>query len=149
MHYNARQALIAIGSDQSTGKGLGQGIQSHLRFLPERQTDFIFASLAEEYGFIGTMMVLSLYGILISFCLYVGYKSSTQSEQLFCYSIAALLFFQSWVNMGMNLGLIPIAGLTLPLLSAGGSSVIALCGTLGIIQAIAKTPRSKLTLHLK
>lgn len=147
-HYNAEQALIAIGSGQVMGKGLGLGVQSHLRFLPERQTDFIFASLAEEYGFVGSTTVVSLYVILISFCLYIGFTNKNSEEKLFSFTIAAALFFQSMVNMSMNLGLIPIAGLTLPLLSYGGSSVLATCAMLGIMQIISQKPRDKFTLHL-
>lgn len=147
-HYNAQQALIAIGSGQVVGKGLGQGVQSHLRFLPERQTDFIFASLAEEYGFIGSASIVSLYMILCGYCIYIGHTSKEDSEKLFSFTVAAAILFQSGVNISMNLGLIPIAGLTLPLLSYGGSSVLAVCGMLGIMQGITQKPRDKFTLHL-
>lgn len=147
-HYNAQQALIAIGSGQLFGKGLGQGVQSHLRFLPERQTDFIFASIAEEYGFIGAASLVSLYIILASYCVYIGYTSKDEQERLFSLTTAAAIFFQSSVNISMNTGLIPIAGLTLPLVSYGGSSILTICGTLGLMQTIAKKSRDKFTLHL-
>lgn len=147
-HYNAEQALIAIGSGQVVGKGLGLGVQSHLRFLPERQTDFIFASLAEEYGFIGSATVVALYLLITIFCIYIGYTTKNPEEKLFAFVVGAALFFQSIVNMSMNLGLIPIAGLTLPLLSYGGSSVLAVCAMLGVMQTIAQKSRNKFTLHL-
>ena len=89
--YNARQALIAVGSGQIWGRGLGQGVQSHLRFLPERQTDFIFASFAEEWGFVGTIFLLLLYLILLSFLLYIAYKIKDFSERL--YLIALFVMF--------------------------------------------------------
>ena len=146
--YNARQSLIAVGSGQVMGRGLGQGIQSHLQFLPERQTDFIFASIAEEYGFVGSSIVLSIYFVLAIYCLYIGIQAVHPSAKLFCYTTAAFIFFQSGVNIGMNIGIFPITGITLPLLSAGGSSVLAVSINLGIIQSIAREPRKKLRLNI-
>ncbi len=133
--YNAQQSLIAVGSGRFLGRGLGQGVQSHLRFLPERQTDFIFASLSEELGFVGSIFILLLYISLIA-TLFSFYKH-TRSEpgQLFILTVITLLTFQAGVNMGMNMGLFPITGVTLPLLSYGGSSVLSILFTLAIVQS--------------
>jgi len=134
--YNARQALIAVGSGQIWGRGLGQGVQSHLRFLPERQTDFIFASFAEEWGFVGTIFLLLLYLILLSFLLYMAYKIKDFSERLYLIALFVMFLTQIFINIGMNLALLPITGITLPFLSYGGSSVLSLFYALGIAQSI-------------
>ena len=146
--YNARQALIAAGSGQLIGRGLGQGIQSHLKFLPERQTDFIFASLAEEFGFIGSIIVVLIYVLLINLIIQAGLKSSSKSEYYFCMSIAAMTAFQTGINIGMNIGLMPITGLTLPLLSYGGSSLLSLMVMFAIVQSILINIQPRKTLHL-
>lgn len=139
--YNARQALIAVGSGQFWGRGIGQGVQSQLRFLPERQTDFIFASFVEEWGFVGALFLLALYAVLCAFLLYSAYLAylNKQFPQL-CYLAALFLMFllQTFINVGMNMALLPITGITLPLLSYGGSSVLSLFFALGVVQAIVK-----------
>jgi rod shape determining protein RodA len=145
--YNARQSLIAVGSGGLLGTGLGQGIQSHLRFLPERQTDFIFASFAEEFGFFGSLLLIGLYASLIFFCLRLA-RSATGGARYYSYSIASMLLIQSGVNISMNMGLLPITGVTLPLLSYGGSSLLTIAGTLGIMQSIAQETHKKAALHL-
>ncbi len=147
-NYNARQALIAVGSGQTWGRGLGQGVQSHLRFLPERQTDFIFASLAEEWGFIGSGAVISLYAIIVSFCLYVAQRTKSPEGVYFCVAAAMVTLFQSTVNIGMNMGLLPITGVTLPLLSYGGSSILATCFMFGVVQSLSFEVAPKRHLHL-
>lgn len=147
-NYNAKQALIAVGSGKVVGRGLGQGIQSHLRFLPERHTDFIFASLAEEYGFIGTFTVLALYGLLITFLIWASLHITDQAGQLFLLVTAFLFFLQATININMNIGLLPITGITLPLLSYGGSSLLGLCFTLGIAQSLIKETQKKTLLHI-
>lgn len=134
--YNALQSKIAVGSGQLTGRGLGHGVQSQLRFLPERQTDFIFASLAEETGFVGASFVLIIYVLLIIFLVYILNKSSTPFHRYILVGMIGVLTFQVFVNVGMNMGLLPIAGLTLPLISYGGSSVVAFSLLLGIAQRI-------------
>lgn len=122
--YNVIQSTIAVGSGQLFGRGLGHGTQSQLKFLPERQTDFIFASLVEELGLLGGVIVVALYGVLL-FGLFKGIRSANRPDyQLVLTGCAALFFFQSGVNIAMNLGLAPITGITLPFLSAGGSSLI-------------------------
>lgn len=146
--YNAKQALIAVGSGKAIGRGLGQGIQSHLKFLPERHTDFLFASLAEEYGFLGTSTVLTLYGLLVSFLLWVSFNIENKPGQLFLLVVALLFFLQATININMNIGLLPITGITLPLLSYGGSSILGLSFTLGIAQSIIKETSKKTVLHI-
>lgn len=147
--YNAQQSLIAVGSGQLLGRGLGQGSQSHLRFLPERQTDFIFASLAEELGFLGAAGVISLYGAMISFMYYVAYQAKDELDRYFIFAIAVWMLLHVFVNIGMNTGLIPITGLTLPLLSYGGSSILSKLLSLGIVQSIIRrqTKQSPLSIQ--
>lgn len=134
--YNARQALIAVGSGELFGRGLGHGSQSQLRFLPERQTDFIFASLAEEWGLVGSLLVIGLYAALIYFLLAEAGKVSHQRNALFLAVVAVSLLAQAFVNIGMNVGLLPITGVTLPLVSYGGSSLLATMMLLGVAQRI-------------
>lgn len=146
--YNAHQSLIAVGSGEVIGRGLGEGVQSHLRFLPERQTDFIFASLAEELGFIGSSVVIALYIALVIFCLYVAQKTPSKTGAFFCLAAAAVTLFQSTVNIGMNVGILPITGVTLPLLSYGGSSILATTLLFGIVQSLNRQIPVKPQLHL-
>jgi rod shape determining protein RodA len=134
--YNARQSLIAVGSGQIWGKGLGKGTQSQLRFLPERQTDFIFASLAEESGLVGSLIIISLYGILFMFLLIESNRMKENKFFLFTFSILVYLFVQVLINIGMNMGLLPITGVTLPFVSYGGSSLLSSVILLAIIQRI-------------
>lgn len=141
--YNARQALIAVGSGQFWGRGIGQGVQSHLRFLPERQTDFIFASFVEEWGFVGASFLLILYFLLLFFLLTLAFKLDDFREKLYLLVIFTMFLGQIFINVGMNLAILPITGITLPFLSYGGSSVISLFFALGIVQAIAKNYQKK------
>jgi len=131
--YNARQALIAVGSGQMFGRGLGFGVQSHLKFLPERQTDFVFASIAEEWGFVGSALLVCLFFSLIlvmwSYCI----KMKDKRHRFFILVVIANIFFHVMINIGMNVGLMPITGLTLPLVSYGGSSIIAFMISFGIV----------------
>ena len=139
--YNARQALIAVGSGGIYGRGLGLGVQSQLRFLPERQTDFVFASLSEETGFIGSFLVLLIYLILIFSLFSLSFTTPNQVSQLFIITIITQLFLQIFINIGMNIGLLPITGITLPLISYGGSSLISISFILGLIQSIPITQK--------
>lgn len=143
--YNARQALIAVGSGGPWGRGIGQGVQSHLRFLPERQTDFIFASFAEEWGFVGAIFLLSLYFVLLFFLLYLSYKVENFGQKLYLLSLFAMFLVQIFINIGMNIAILPITGITLPFLSYGGSSVISLFFALGVAASIVKKFRKKAT----
>jgi rod shape determining protein RodA len=136
--YNATQALIAVGSGKISGRGLGRGTQSHLRFLPESHTDFIFASLTEELGLIGGSILLLAYGALFYKILAVALKTDDLFSRLVAVGIFIQLFGQTFVNVGMNLGLVPITGVTLPLVSHGGSSLVATFVSLGLIQGLDK-----------
>ncbi len=132
--YNARQATIAVGSGQFLGRGLGQGTQSHLRFLPERHTDFIFASLVEELGFIGGSLIILIYGWLSFSLIQCGRQSESTSHSLVCLIFTGLMICQASVNIGMNMGILPITGVTLPFVSYGGSSLLATYLLLGICR---------------
>lgn len=145
--YNVNQSIVAIGSGGLWGRGLGQGTQSQLKFLPESKTDFIFASLAEELGFIGAAVLLLLY-ILLLWRIYVFMR---QGNDLFSSFLLLGLFTiflsQIIINIAMNMGLFPVTGLTLPLVSYGGSSLVASYLMLGLIQSVRgsrKTIESKL-----
>lgn len=146
--YNARQALIAVGSGRITGQGLGEGVQSHLRFLPERQTDFIFASLAEEMGLIGSVTVVICYGILIGSLVQIMYQRSTEAHLIYLLSFAVFVFIQTAINIGMNIGIVPITGITLPLLSYGGSSILAFCVGLGLVMNQVSRLKPKVVLKI-
>lgn len=133
--YNAIQSMIAVGSGQLFGRGLGRGPQSQLRFLPENHTDFIFASLSEELGFLASFLVLASYFVLLFQLFKIAYREDGAFEKLVVYGAFFQLFFHVVVNVGMNVGLLPITGITLPLISYGGSSVVATCILLGIVHS--------------
>lgn len=147
-NYNAHQALITVGSGKIVGRGVGQGIQSHLRFLPERQTDFIFASFAEEYGFIGCIVLIGAYAFLIYFLFTISHKVSQPAPKLFLLVTAVAFLLQASINIHMNLGLLPITGITLPLMSYGGSSILSLALVLGVCQNIVTAIPAKSALHI-
>ncbi len=146
--YNARQALIAVGSGQVFGRGLGAGVQSHLRFLPERQTDFIFASIAEEWGLVGSLIILCLYFSLLITLLVACYQADVAEHQVIIIVLFVNLFSQIFVNIGMNVGLVPITGLTLPFLSYGGSSIISFSIYLGLVFNVISLRRTKPSLEI-
>jgi rod shape determining protein RodA len=133
--YQQNQAKIAIGSGEITGRG-DRATQTRLDFVPERHTDFIFAVIGERYGFTGAALVLSLYALLIWRALRIVTLSKNSYGTLVAGGIAAMLLFQVFVNVGMNLGIMPITGIPLPLLSYGGSSVLATFLALGVLQSI-------------
>lgn len=147
--YNVIQSIIAVGSGGFLGKGLGHGTQSHLRFLPERHTDFIFASLAEELGIIGSILVVTCLGALLYRLLYLATHSSSSSSRLIYIGVFSYLFFQTFINIGMNIGIAPVTGVTLPLISYGGSSVLATAITLGIAASVARGDRSRTLIEIK
>ncbi len=128
-------AKIAIGSGQKTGRG-DQATQTRLDFVPERHTDFIFAVIGERYGFMGAAFVLSLYALLIWRALRIVTLSKNLYGTLIAGGIAAMLMFQVFVNVGMTLGIMPITGIPLPLMSYGGSSVIVTFMAIGLMQSI-------------
>ncbi len=135
--YNVKQATIAVGSGQLFGRGLGKGYQSQLRFLPERQTDFIFAASSEEVGFLGSAAILGLYLFLFSRILKIAKKAKDNLGMYISLGVFFLFFGHVLINIGMNLGLLPVTGIPLPFLSAGGSSLIVAFIALGIVQNIA------------
>ena len=139
--YNAHQAVIAVGSGGLLGKGVGYGTQSRLRFLPEYQTDFIFAAFAEEWGFVGAMLLLLLFGLLLARILALALIGQTNFETLFASGIMILIISQVLINMGMNMGVLPVTGITLPFMSYGGSHLIMEYGALGILSAMRRNTR--------
>ena len=130
--YNVIQSVIAIGSGGIFGKGVRLGTQSHLNFLPERHTDFIFASFAEEFGLLGISLTLVAYFSLLSLLLATVEKLKGQEYRLLGIGIIAILLFQTVVNIGMNLGMMPVTGITLPFFSYGGSSLLSFMALLGM-----------------
>lgn len=136
--YNLIQSTIAVGSGQLLGMGLGRGTQSRLQFLPEFRTDFIFASIAEEMGLIGSLLILSLYLFLIGYCLKIAQRTIRTFNLLVIFGVLSMLLFQIVVNVGMNVGLLPITGITLPLISYGGSSLISTLLSLGMVAACVR-----------
>lgn len=139
--YNAYQSLVAVGSGQILGKGVGYGTQSRLHFLPEFQTDFIFAAFAEEWGFIGGCMVVVLLGIVIWRILRMSIVGSSNFEILFGVGVVVFFLAHSIVNIGMNIGLMPITGIPLPFMSYGGSHLLAECIAVGIIMSMYRYSR--------
>jgi rod shape determining protein RodA len=134
--YNVDQALITIGSGGWFGQGYGQGTQVQSRFLKVRHTDFIFAAMAEEFGFIGTSLVIGLLIFIIVRCLRAARMASDQFGALIAYGFAVLIFFQAAVNIGVNLNVIPVTGLTLPFISYGGSSLLSLVLGIGLVESV-------------
>lgn len=147
--YNLIQATITVGSGQLLGRGFGRGTQSHLRFLPERQTDFIFASFAEELGFIGSMILLVAFGFLLWRILVIARETKDPFGYLICLGVFSMLSFQVFVNIGMNLGLLPITGITLPLISYGGSSLVGTMISLGLVESVARRNRKREVVEIR
>lgn len=140
--YNAYQAVVAAGSGQIWGKGIGYGTQSKLRFLPEYETDFIFAAFAEEWGFIGVMLILLLYGLLLAQMLALARRMSTNFDALFTIGVVVLFLAHITVHVGINLGLLPVTGTTVPFMSSGGSHLVIEFAALGIITSFARYART-------
>jgi rod shape determining protein RodA len=133
--YQQDQSMVAIGAGQKTGRG-NQATQTRLDFVPERSTDFVFAVIGERYGFVGAAFVLSLYALLLWRALRIVTLSKNSYGILVAGGIAVSLLFQVFVNVGMNLGIMPITGIPLPLMSYGGSSVLATFLAIGVLQSI-------------
>ncbi|MCL6466542.1 MAG: rod shape-determining protein RodA [candidate division WOR-3 bacterium] len=140
MGWNAIQSQIAIGSGRLLGKGFLHGTQKRLGFLPNRHTDFIFSAIAEETGFIGSLLLLLVIGFLIRRILLIAYNSRDKNASLIAIGFAAILFYQAFVNIGMLLGLLPITGVTLPFISYGGSSLLTCCLMIGLVLNISAQP---------
>jgi rod shape determining protein RodA len=135
--YNVEQAKISIGSGGLLGMGYGQGPQVQLRFLKVRHTDFIFSAMAHEFGFVGTVFIMAILIFVIYRCFRVGQKASDMFGQLIAYGVGTLLFFQMAVNIGVNLNVIPVTGLTLPFISYGGSSLASLLLGIGFVESVS------------
>jgi len=135
--YNVRQSIIAIGSGKTLGQGWGRGTQSHLQFLPEQHTDFIFATFAEEQGFFGSVILLFLFAILIWRAIVIAQNAHSFFGELLAWGAVVLFFSQAFINLAMNIGLAPVTGIPLPLVSYGGSSIITHLAVLGILQSVA------------
>lgn len=140
--YNIIQSTIAVGSGGLLGRGFGRGTQSHLNFLPEHHTDFIFATLAEELGLVGALILFALLGVLL-WRLLRAIPEVDRFGGLILVGLFLYIFFQATINIGMNIGLAPITGITLPFLSYGGSSLISLMLGLGVAEAIMRHRRPK------
>jgi rod shape determining protein RodA len=135
--YNTRQALTSIGSGGLFGKGFLHGTQSQLYFLRVRHTDYVFSVLSEELGFVGSVAVLLLFVILLWRILHTATLARDHFGQLIACGVATMIFFQAVVNIGVNVGLLPVTGLTLPLVSYGGSSVWATLLAIGLVENVA------------
>ena len=134
--YHAIQSKIAVGSGGVFGKGYRQGTQTQLRYLPEQNTDFIFSVLAEEHGFMASFVLLSLYLLLIFRIFFIAAKSE-RFPAFVAFGMAAYVFWQAYINIGMVIGILPVVGITLPLVSYGGTSVISFYVSLGIVSGFA------------
>ena len=134
--YNALQSIIAIGSGGLLGLGMGHGTQSHLRFLPEFHTDFAFATLIEEFGLAVGIIILICYGILLLRLLFIARSTSDPFGRILVLAVFSQILTQAFINIGMNVGLLPITGITLPFISYGGSSILGLCIGLGLAFSV-------------
>lgn len=135
--YSVLQSQIAVGSGQIWGRGFGRGTQSHLKFLPEYYTDFIFASLSEEWGFVGSLLLLLFFVVLFARILVVARTARDDFGSLIAIGVFSFLLPQVFINVGMNLGMMPITGIPLPLVSYGGSSLWVTMMALGLVQSVA------------
>lgn len=133
--YHASQALITVGSGQVWGRGLGNGTQFRNNFLPEHTTDFAFASFAEEFGFAGSVLIVILYLMILSRLIYRMFHAQDRFYEYALFGVSIFLFMHAFTNIGMNLGLLPVMGITLPFFSFGGSSIISFFVLFGIVQS--------------
>ena len=140
--YNAYQSTIAVGSGEIFGKGVGFGTQSRLKFLPEYETDFVFAAFAEEWGFVGVLMLFSMYGIVIWRVLLHSMHGATSFEMLFGLGLSIFFMSHFFVNVGMNIGLLPVTGITLPFMSYGGTHLLTEFAGLGILMGMSRYQRA-------
>jgi rod shape determining protein RodA len=139
--YNAYQSTVAVGSGEWLGKGIGFGTQSKLRFLPEYQTDFIFAAYAEEWGFVGVILLLGLYTLVMLRTLAIAARGSDNFVMLFGTGVALMFLAHIIVHIGMNMGLLPVTGTTTPFMSYGGSHLITEFAALGILMGLSRRSR--------
>lgn len=146
--YNVYQSTIAVGSGGIFGKGVGYGTQSRLNYLPEYRTDFIFAAFAEEWGFIGSILLLILYAVLLTRLISFAYVANSNFEALFIYGVVIWFGLHMIINVGMNIGLLPVTGIPLPLMSYGGSHLLAEMIALGMCVAMHRYSRSTHRSHM-
>jgi len=139
--YNIDQAKIAIGSGGLFGKGYGHGTQTQLRFLKVRHTDFIFSAIAEEFGLVGALVVMSVIILIVYRCIRAAQKARDVAGMSIAYGVATLIFFQGMVNIGVNLNVVPVSGLPLPFISYGGSGLTSLMLGIGLVQSVAMRHR--------
>lgn len=139
--YNVFQSTIAVGSGQLLGKGVGLGTQSRLKFLPEYETDFMFAAFAEEWGFVGVMLLFILFGLIIWRILHISLLGATNFEILYGLGLSIYIMSHLIINVGMNIGLAPVTGITMPFMSYGGSHLITEFMGLGILMGMRRYSR--------
>jgi rod shape determining protein RodA len=139
--YNVQQALIAIGSGGLFGQGYGHGSQTQLRFLKVRHTDFIFSAISEEFGLVGSLLVIVIIVLVIWRCLRTAQKARDVAGMNIAYGVATLIFFQGMVNIGVNLNIVPVSGLPLPFISYGGSGLTSLMLGIGLVESVAMRHR--------
>lgn len=139
--FHIIQGMIAIGSGGVFGKGFMKGTQTHLEFIPERTTDFIFAAYAEEFGLIGTLVLATVFVLLVLRALVIAQNAPTLFSRLLAGGVAMIFFSYSFVNMGMVSGILPVVGVPLPFISYGGTAMVTLGLSLGILMSIAKSKR--------
>ncbi len=142
--YNVRQSVIAVGSGQVLGRGFGLGSQSQLKFLPESETDFVFAVLGEEFGLMGILILFIGFGVLLFRLFSIAHRTGDNFAAFFCLGLAALMTVQTFINIGMNIGIAPVTGIPLPFISSGGSSLLGFFIAFGIVSSIVVDNR---TLH--
>ncbi len=140
--YNAYQSTVAVGSGELIGKGIGYGSQSKLRFLPEYQTDFIFAAFAEEWGFVGICIIFGLYGLLFFRIASMASRGATNFETLFGFGILFYFLAHFTLHVGINMGLLPVTGTTIPFMSYGGSHLIIEFAALGMLSGMHRYSRA-------
>ncbi len=147
--YNVIQSIIAVGSGMFFGRGIGEATQSGLRFLPERHTDFIFATLSEALGFVGVLLVLLCFGFLL-YRIYILFQEARDTfSKIFTICAFSLLLTQFFINIGMNIGILPVTGITLPFVSYGGSSLLSNFVLLGFLTSISKVSRRREALEIR
>ena len=139
--YNVDQAKIAIGSGGLFGKGYGHGTQTQLRFLKVRHTDFIFSAVSEEFGLVGSLIVISIIVFVVWRCFRAAQKARDVAGMCIAYGVATLIFFQGMVNIGVNLNIVPVSGLPLPFISYGGSGLTSLMLGIGLVESVAMRHR--------
>lgn len=146
--YNVLQAIVAVGSGGITGKGIGHGSQSQLNFLPERHTDFIFAVISEELGLVGSFFVILIYGFILYRIKHIGEVASDNFGYLVSVGIFIMFFVQIIINIGMNVGVMPVTGIPAPFLSYGGSSLLTTFISLGLLLNIYQKRQDNHDLHI-